>query len=101
MFLKNDILKNFANFKGKHLCRKLFLINCRTQNCNFVKKEAPTKVFTVNFMNFLRTSFLWNTSGGLLLLVVRNTVRIHILSAIKLSMNVFGFHLLKDISKYP
>ena len=26
LFCKKDILKNFANFKGKHLCWSFFLI---------------------------------------------------------------------------
>ena len=35
--------------------------------CNFIKKETLHKCFTVNFAKFLRTPFLQNTSGRLLL----------------------------------
>ena len=33
------ILKNFANFTGKHLCRSLL------QACNFIKRDSNTGVF--------------------------------------------------------
>ena len=35
--MKKDVLRNFTNFTGKHLCRVSFLI--QLQACNFVKKE--------------------------------------------------------------
>ena len=35
--------------------------------CNFVKKDTLAQVFPVNFAKFLRTTFLQNTSGRLLL----------------------------------
>ena len=35
-----------------------FLISCRPQACNFIKKEALAQVFFVNFANFLRTPFI-------------------------------------------
>ena len=44
MFCKKCVLKKLAKFKGRHLCRSLFLV--------FV------------FAEFLRTPFLENTSGG-------------------------------------
>ena len=45
-----DVLKKFVKFKGKHLCRS-----------HFIKKEAPTQVFPMNFAKFLRTPFFWRT----------------------------------------
>ena len=36
--------------------------------CNFIKKETQDRCFLVNFAKFLRTAFLQNTSGRLLLL---------------------------------
>ena len=35
--------------------------------CNFINKETLAQVFPVNFAKFLRTPFLQNTSGRLLL----------------------------------
>ena len=34
---------------------------------NFIKKETPAQVFSLNLANFLRRPNLWNTSGWLLL----------------------------------
>ena len=37
------------------------------QACNFIKKETVTQVFSCEFCEILRTPFLENTSGRLLL----------------------------------
>ena len=44
MFFKIVVLKNFANFTGKHLSR----------NCNFIKERLQHRCFPVNFAKFLR-----------------------------------------------
>ena len=58
--VKKDVLRNCAKFTGKHLCQSLFL-----------NKVAGLRLwhrcFPVNFARFLRTPFLQNTSGRLLL----------------------------------
>ena len=51
MFLKIGVLKNFANFTGKHLCWSLFLI------------ETPTQVFSCKICEIFKNFFLQNTSG--------------------------------------
>ena len=68
--IKKVVLRNFSKFTGKHLCQSLFLnkvAGLRPKACNFIKKETPAQVFFVNFEKFLRTPFLQNTSGRLLL----------------------------------
>ena len=50
MFFKIDVLKNFANFTGKHQCWSLFLVN-------FIKKRLQHKCFPVKYANLLRTPF--------------------------------------------
>ena len=40
------VLKIFAGFKGKQLCRSVFF---NKQACNFIKKENLTKVFSCEF----------------------------------------------------
>ena len=47
VFCKKGVLRNFAKFKGKHLCQSLF----------FNKVADLHRCFTVNFAKFLRTSF--------------------------------------------
>ena len=61
------VLRNFTRFNGKNTCvRVCFLIKSA---CKFIKKETLAHVFScdVNFAKFLRTPFLQNTSGQLLL----------------------------------
>ena len=53
MFLRIGVLKNFANFTGKHLRWSLFLI--KLQSCSFIKKRLQRKCFPVKFAKLLRT----------------------------------------------
>ena len=53
MFFKIGVLKNFANFTGKHLSWSLFLTKFFT---DFIK-NTPTQMFSVQFAEFLRTPF--------------------------------------------
>ena len=64
---RESVLRNFAKFKGKHLCQSLFLVKLPA---TFLDKETLAQVFPVNFAKFLRTCFLQNTSGRLLLIVL-------------------------------
>ena len=53
---KKKVLKNFANFTGKHLCWSLSLI-----------RETPTQVFSCEICEFCRTPILKNICVRLLL----------------------------------
>ena len=57
MFFKIGVLKNFANFTGKHLLESLFEKVASLKACNFIKKRLQHRcqVFPVKFTNFLRT----------------------------------------------
>ena len=59
--IKKSVLKNFAKFTGKHLCRSLFF------NKALLKKKLWHRCFPVNFTIFLRTPFLQNTYRRMLL----------------------------------
>ena len=54
--VKKGILKNFANFTGKHLCWSLYLIKLQAWGHRY---------YSVKFMKFLRNLF-WRTSALLL-----------------------------------
>ena len=69
MFCKKGVPKNSSKFTGKHLCQGLFF-NEVAWSCNFIKKRLWHRCFPVNFDKFLRTPFLQNTSGWLLLWLV-------------------------------
>ena len=68
--VKRVFLRNFAKFTGKHLCQSLFfnkITGLRT--ATLLKKRLLHRCFPVNFAKFLRTPFLQNSSGRLLLKV--------------------------------
>ena len=64
--VRKDVLRNFAKFTRKHLCQSLFFHKVAT----LLKKILWHRCFPVNFAKFLRTPFLQNTSGRLLLFIV-------------------------------
>ena len=67
--VKIDVLKNFPNFTGKHLCWSLFLINLQALKlATPLKKRLQHRWFPVKFAKFLGIPFLQNTSGQLLLM---------------------------------
>ena len=55
---KKDVLKNFAEFIGKHLCKSLFFnkFACLIP-ATLLKKRFWHRCFPVNFAKFLRTYF--------------------------------------------
>ena len=62
------VLRNFTKFTGKHLCQSLFFNKVAgLRPATLLKKRLWHKCFPVNFAKFLRTHFLHNTSGRLLL----------------------------------
>ena len=62
------VLKNFAKFTGKHLWQSLcFNKVAGLRPATLFKKRPWHRCFPVNFAKFLRTPFLQNTSGRLLL----------------------------------
>ena len=65
--VRKGFLRNFAKFTGKHLCQSLFFN--KVTACNFIKKRLWHRCFTVKFAKFVRTSFLQNTPGRLLIFV--------------------------------
>ena len=48
LFFKTGVLKHFAIFTGKHLCWSLFIIN-----------ETPTHVFSCEYYEIFKSSFLY------------------------------------------
>ena len=68
--VKKGVLKNFAKFTGKTCARVSLLIKLQAwgpRPATLLKKRLWHKCVPVNFVKFLRTNFLQNTSGRLLL----------------------------------
>ena len=58
--------QSFTEFTGKHRCRSR-LIKVSRAACNFIKKEAPEKVFSCEFCEILRIHILKSICKRLLL----------------------------------
>ena len=68
MFYKKRVLRNYAKYTGKHLCQRLFFNKVAgLRSATLLKKRLRHRCFPVNLVKFLRTNFLQNTSGRLLL----------------------------------
>ena len=66
--LRKGVLRNFAKFAGKHLCQSLFFNKATgLRPARLLKKRLWHLCFPLNFAKFIRTLFLQNTSGQLLL----------------------------------
>ena len=73
-FVRKGVLRNFAKFTGRHLCQSFFLRLeglfskvAGLRPATLLKKRLWHRCFRENFAKFLRTPFLQNTSGRLLL----------------------------------
>ena len=90
VFCKKDVFKNFAKFTGKHLCQSFFFNRVfRSQPATFLKKRLWDRCFPVNFVKFLRLSFLTEHLRWLLL---HGVLYLH--ESIKVSF-LFHFQLIK------
>ena len=57
VFFKIGVLKNFANFTGKHLCWSLLLIELQAWR----SKETPTQVFSCKICDIFKSTFFYRT----------------------------------------
>ena len=69
--MRKDVLRNFAKFTGKHLFQSLYFNKVPgLRPATSLKKRVWHRCFPVNFAKFLRTPFLQNTSGRLILVFI-------------------------------
>ena len=57
-FCKKCALRNFAEFKGKHLCHSLFF---NKVSGNFIKKKTLAQVFSCEFCEISKSTFFYRT----------------------------------------
>ena len=68
--LQKGGLRNFTKFTGKHLCQSIFFKKVADlRPATLLKKRLWRRCFPVNFLKFLKTPFLQNTSERLLLML--------------------------------
>ena len=59
VFCKTGVLRNFAKFRGKHLCQSLFFKTVASlRPAALLKMRLWHRCFPVNLAKFLRTAFL-------------------------------------------
>ena len=68
VFCKKGVLRNIAKFTGKHLCQSLFFNKVAGLSAaTLLKKRLWHRCFSVNFAQFLETSFFLEYLWWLLL----------------------------------
>ena len=69
--LKTAVIQkqSFAKFTKKHLCQSLLFNKVAGRRATLLKRRLWHRCFPVNFSKFLRTPFLQNNSGRLLLFI--------------------------------
>ena len=68
MFYKKGVLRNFAKFRVKHLCQRLFLNKIAAlRPATLLKRSLWHRCFPLNFAKFLRTPFFTEHVWWLLL----------------------------------
>ena len=55
--MKKSVLRNFAQFTGKHLCQSLSFNKIAGLACNFIKKEILTQVLSCEFCEISKNTF--------------------------------------------
>ena len=78
--MQKGVLRNFAKFAGKHLYLR---------PATLLKKRFWHRCFRVNFVKFLRTSFLKNTSDGCFYTVTFLRICSHLLKKKSLTEDFF------------
>ena len=55
--IKKGVLRKFAKFTGKHLCRSLFFKKVAGLACHFIKKVTPAQVFSCEYCEICKNTF--------------------------------------------
>ena len=84
-------LRNFAKFKGNHLCQSLFLN--KVAACNFIKKETLTQVFSFEFREISKNTFHYRTP----LVVASAALTLHVLLRFLLHLFSVETNLIKQV----
>ena len=59
--VEKGVLRNFAKHTGKHLFQSLFFKKVAGGDCNFIKKETLVQVFSCEFCEISKNTFLTKT----------------------------------------
>ena len=92
--IKDDVLKNFAIFTGKHLCWSLFLIKFQVvRPATFFLKKTPTQVFFLEYCKIFKNTYVCRNA------ILRHITALFSSSIYICSMNRNHFHLIVKSAK--
>ena len=83
MFCKKGVLRNFAKFVGKHLCRSLYFN--KVADPTLLKQRLWHRYFSVTFAQILRKTFLTEHLRWLLLYII---ILVTLLLILKICLSV-------------
>ena len=83
MFCKKGVLRNFAKFVGKHLCRSLYFN--KVADPTLLKQRLWHRYFSVTFAQVLRKTFLTEHLRWLLLYII---ILVTLLLILKICLSV-------------
>ena len=67
-----SVRKENSKNSQENTCARVSFLKRALKACNFIKKRLWHRCFPVNFAKFLRTPFSQNTSGRLLLFIIKD-----------------------------
>ena len=59
--LQNRCLQNFAKFTEKHLCWRVLFNKFPGGACNFIQKDTPTQLFSLEFCEISKKNFYFKS----------------------------------------
>ena len=90
--VRKGVLRNFAQFTGKHLCQSLIFNRVAgLRSAILLKKKLWHKCFPVKFAKFLRTPFLQNPSASDWSYGFIGNVRLSLWSLLKIFQKILFF----------
>ena len=87
MFFKNGVLKNFAKFTGKHLCRNLFFNKVADLRPAILLKQDAGAGVSCDFCEIFKNTFFVEHLRRLLLLVQNHKVLLTVFQLTVLVVN--------------
>ena len=95
MFSKIGILKNLANFIGKHQCWSIFLMKFQAWRPATLIKETPTRVFSCEICEIFKNTAFYRTPP------VAASAQTQEISVVDCVAKWFSGHLVQVYLRYP
>ena len=98
--VKNDVLRNFAKFTGKHLCQSLFFNKVASVPATLLIKSLWHRCFPVNFAKFVRTLFFAEHLRTTASVLCQRQFESHQLKFVQNGVAGFNYYLLLKVNQF-